>query len=342
MTMQTIFLTRYGNPEAAFEIKEVPVPEPKPRQILIKTEAFGLNFADVLARKGMYKAAPKPPCILGYEVVGKIIKKGNDVSEFNEGDRVIAFTRFGAYTEYAITEAYTAIKIPENTDAATATALATQYVTAYYAAYDLINLYAGEKVLIHAAAGGVGTALVQLCRLKGCEIYGTTSSNAKIQYLKTQGVHRPLNYLENDFEQEIIRISGRKSIDTIFDSIGGITFRKSRNLISPGGRIISYGAAERTDKKWGLLSTLNLLKNYGFIHPASLIMNSNSFLGVNMLVLADHKPEVINRCMKNVLDLFNRNLIKPKTGATFNYKEIAEAHKLLESRSSIGKIAVYW
>ncbi len=340
--MKAIFLRRYGNPEDAFEVRETALPEHSPSQILIKTEAFGLNFADVLARKGMYKPAPKPPCILGYEAVGEIIKMGNLVKGHKLGDRVIAFTRFGAYAEYTVTEASAAISIPEKMDTGTSLALATQYVTAYYAAFDLINLFPGQKVLIHAAAGGVGSALVQLCKLKNCEIFGTTSSDLKMDLLIKQGVDHPINYTKNDFENEIIRLAGKKSIDVVFDSVGGKVFSKSRNLLSPGGKLISYGASERTDKKLGILSTLNLLKNFGIIHPISLIMNSHSFLGVNLLSIADHQPHIISRCLKNVMELYEKQLIKPEIGGVFNYKEISEAHRLLELRKSTGKIIVSW
>ncbi len=340
--MKAIILKAYGEAYTAFEITETPVPEPSKSQILIKSEGFGLNFADVLARKGMYKPAPKPPCILGYEVVGKIVKAGSLANDLKEGDRVLAFTRFGAYAEYAIIEAHAAIKIPESLTTAKACALATQYATAYYAAYDLINLFAGQKVLIHAAAGGVGSALVQLCKLKGCEIFGTVGSEEKKQHILNQGVDYAINYLTHDFEKEIISISGKNSIDVIFDSIGGKAFNKSRALLSPGGKLISYGAAERTDKKWGILSTLNLLKNFGIIHPISLIMNSHSFLGVNLLSLADNKPETIARCLKKVMELYESGAINPEIGAVFNYKEISRAHHLLETRKTTGKIAVLW
>jgi len=174
--MQAIYTVKHGAPEIAFEKREIEIKEPGNDEIAIEVEAFGLNFADVLARLGLYKEAPPLPSVIGYEVVGKVVKIGADVKTVSQGDRVTAFTRFGGYTQYAITKGIAAVKIADDYPTGKALALATQYTTAYYAAYIAANVREGEKVLIHAAAGGVGTALVQLCKLKNCKIYGTAGS----------------------------------------------------------------------------------------------------------------------------------------------------------------------
>lgn len=340
--MKAIVLKKHGKPERAFEIKEQKIPEPRPGMVVIKVEASGLNFADVLARNGLYKDAPKPPSVLGYEVVGHVHSIGEGVGGFNEGDRVLAFTRFGGYAEYALTDARAIAKIPEKLDAAKAAALGTQYGTAYYGAYELVNLFEGDHVLIHAAAGGVGTALVQLAKAKGCIIYGTAGSDEKLEYLKSIGVHYPINYKKQDFYEEIRKMRGKQGLDVIFDSIGGTVFRKSMRLLSFGGKIVVYGAAGRMGRSWGLLSNLKLVWDYGFVIPVFLLMTSRSIIGLNMLRIADYKPKAMQRCLENLVKLLEEGKINPQVGGVFKAKDIAKAHELLESRKSTGKIVVMW
>src|ERR1017187_3128472 len=185
--MKAIYIIKHGGADEAFEVRETPKPVPKPGEVLVKVEAFGLNFADVMARKGMYRDAPPIPSLIGYDVCGTVERIGSNVANVAEGDRVTAMTRFGGYAEYALTDARAVAKIPENIDAAEATALTTQYCTAYYCAAEIVNLYQGDRVVIHSAAGGVGAALMQYAKYKGCEIFATTSSDSKVDLLKQTG-----------------------------------------------------------------------------------------------------------------------------------------------------------
>lgn len=194
--------------------------------MLIKVAAFGLNFADVMARRGMYKEAPPLPAILGYDVAGIIEAIGENVDTIKIGDRVTAMTRFGGYAEYAVTNASAVGVIPDNIDNAAATALATQYCTAYCAAAEMVNLYEGDKVLIQSGAGGVGTALIQYAKYKHCEIFATAGNDSKLNYLTSLGVQHPINYVSNDFEKEIKNVTGGKGVDVIFDAVGGKSVKK--------------------------------------------------------------------------------------------------------------------
>lgn len=215
--MKAIVLVRKGVPEIAFELRETKMPEPLPNQVLIKVEAFGLNFADIMARNGLYDDAPPMPSVLGYDVVGRIVKSGEKVTGLKEGQRVLALTRFGGYAEFVATDARAVIPVSETISAGEATALATQYSTAYYCAEEVTTLHEGDHVLIHAAAGGVGTALVQMARNKGCIIYGTASAG-KMKHLEEQGVNFPVNYREIDFAKAIQAIAGKRGVDVIFDN----------------------------------------------------------------------------------------------------------------------------
>jgi NADPH2:quinone reductase len=340
--MKVIQLIRYGEAEEAFKITETEKPEISKEEVLIKTETFGLNFADVMARRGLYKDAPPLPCVLGYEVVGRVVALGTNVTNLKEGQKVVAFTRFGGYAEYTKTKAAGVTVIPEELDNSSATALSTQYCTAYHAAYDMANIKNGETILIHVAAGGVGIALVQLAKLKGCIIIGTAGSEKKIKFLKDLGVDHTINYRENDFVDEIKKLPGNIKPDVIFDPVGGESFKKGKSILNYGGRIVTYGASDQLNRKKGLVSSLKLLFGFGFIHPVGLLMNSIGVLGVNMLRIADHKPEILKHALDEVVGMVERKEIRPYVGKEFKASEISEAHAFLENRKSIGKVVLHW
>ena len=340
--MKAVQLIKFGKAAQAFELGEIAKPVPGDNDVLIKVACFGLNYADVMARYGQYQDCPPLPAILGYEVSGTVEALGKDVAGLSVGDKVMSFTRFGGYAEYAIADSRGTVKIPSQFSMAEATALPTQYGTAYYCAYEMVNLFEGDHVLIHAAAGGVGTALIQLAKNKGCVIYGTAGSDEKLEYLKGLGVDFPINYRKSDFAKEIKGVRGSKGIDVVFDPIGGSNYKKSRKLLAHGGRIVSYGVSERSGKKGGILADLNLVFSFGFLHPVMFLMSSTGTIGVNMLRIGDHQPETLKRCMEGVVALADQGILKPYIGGTFSVNRIDEAHELLGSRNSIGKIVIEW
>jgi len=339
--MKAHVLIKTGSADLAFALQEVPKPTlTTPTQVLIKVQAFGLNFADVMARLGLYRDAPPLPAIIGYDVVGYVEAVGAQVKHVEVGDRVTALTRFGGYAEYAVTEAAGVAKIPEDMPNGVATALTTQYGTAYYCAEEMVRLFPEDHVLIHAAAGGVGTALVQLARHKGCTIYGTAGSDNKLDYLTQLGVHHPINYRKHDFAEEIKKLRGKDGLDVIFDPIGGSSVKTGVGLLAPAGRIVCFGASAATAKR--ILNLPRLLFEFGFYNPAFLLAQSRSILNVNMLRIADHRPHVLQRCLSAVVRLTTEGVLAPTVGGTFPAKDISEAHAFLESRKSIGKIVVEW
>ena len=340
--MKAIQLVKYGDSVEAFKIAEVDKPVIGSSEVLIKTKTFGLNFADVMARRGLYKAAPPLPAVLGYEVVGEISELGQDVKDFKIGQKVVAFTRFGGYAEFAKTDSRAIAVIPEEMDNGKATALSTQYCTAYYAAYDMANIQEGELVLIHAAAGGVGIALIQLAKKRACRIIGTAGSDEKLAFLKELGVDYTINYREKKFSIEIPEILGNEKPDVIFDPVGGKSFKMGKKLLNIGGRIVGYGASDQLNRKNNFISRIKLMLNFGFLHPVNLIFNSSGVLGVNMLKIADYKPEIIQRTLKNVVNLAVKNEIQPFVGKEFDASDISRAHDFFESRKSIGKIVLHW
>ena len=340
--MKAAFLVKNGNPDKAFEIKELPIPQAQAHEVCIQVSAFGLNFADVMARRGLYDDAPAKPCILGYDVLGKVHEVGADVKDFEVGDQVVALTRFGGYAEYATTDARAVVKVPKDIDPGEATALATQYSTAWYCGEEMVHLHEGDHILIQAAAGGVGTALVQLAKNKGCIVYGTASTG-KQDYLKSMGVDHPIDYRKVDFAKEIRKIRNGKGLDVVFDSIGGASVKHGYQLLDSGGRIVCYGAADMTTGgSKSIIKMLKVASGFGIHSPIGFLQSSRGMIGVNMLRIADDKPEVLQRTMFNVVDYYKKGIFKPKVGGTYKIDQLAEAHDLLESRKSIGKIVVLW
>ena len=228
---------------SGISLKEVESPKPLPHEVLIQNEVSGLNFADVMASKGLYRDAPPLPFVPGYDVVGKIVALGNKTENLQMGDRVCAFTRFSGCAEYSVAAYQGVVVIDKDWDASEAVALSTQYCTALYAAKYLGNIRSGERVLIHSAAGGVGRALVQYAKYAGCEIIATAGSHAKCEQVKNDGAHIVINYNENDFSSEIISSLGKKSMDVVFDAVGGENAKKGIQLLGPGGRFVGYGAS---------------------------------------------------------------------------------------------------
>lgn len=340
--MRAIVLVRYGAADQAFEIRELPTPEPGAGQVRIAVEAFGLNYADVSARQGTYQDAPPIPCVIGYEVVGRVDALGQGVDGPGVGRRVTALTRFGGYATHALTDARAVAPIPDDMDAGVAAALPTQYGTAYHCAEEMVRLHPGDHVLVQAAAGGVGTALVQLCKRRGCIVYGTAGSDDKLAYLRKLNVDYPINYRSEDFVNAVRRTRGNDGLDVIFDSLGGAAVRKGMQLLAAGGRIVCFGAASRTTGWPQLLHDIPFALSFGFPHPIPLLMNSKSIIGVNMLRLSDQRPLALKRCLDAVVELALSGELKPTVGGRFSVGEIAKAHAFLEGRGSIGKVVVTW
>lgn len=339
--MKAIHLIKYGNSDRAFEIKDIDIPTPGPNEIVIKTHATGLNFADVVARRGLYPDAPKNPAVLGYDVSGTIHAIGQDVKGFEMGQKVVALTRFGGYAEYAVAMSEGVAVLPDSYDYHMATALATQACTAYFCAEECTSLHPGDKVLVQAAAGGVGSLLVQLAKHRGCIVYGTASS-AKQSTLKDLGVDYPIDYTTSDFKS-IIKKSEPNGIDVVFDSIGGKSFSKGMKILGPGGRMISYGAASQINgKKTNKLIAAGVVFGFGLFTPIALLMESKSIITVNMLRIADHRPQVFKHVLNEVVKLAQQDIIKPTVSKTFAADDIAAAHDYLESRQSIGKVTISW
>ncbi len=337
--MKAFQLTKFGSAEKAFQLTDMPEPLPKSDEVIIEVEGFGLNYADVMARLGLYQDCPPLPCVLGYEAVGRVSAKGAETTGVEIGDRVTSFTRFGGYAEKVAATHLGVAKIEDDVSIGDGAALATQFCTAWYAAEECVRLHKGDKVLIHAAAGGVGTGLVQLCKRHACEIYGTAGSQEKLDFIAELGVDHPINYKKEDFYDYFKRQNIK--LDVVFDSIGGDYVRKAWKLLDAGGRLVMFGAAQMSDAS-NIFKKIGVGLGFGIYHPAQLLMAGKSLIGVGMLPLADEKPLTLKRCLDGVVDLYQKGELKPVVGGIFKADQLAEAHNFLANRKSMGKVVVSW
>src|SRR3954451_20514701 len=240
--MRVVALTGHGGPEV-LQVLERPDPPVGAGEIRIAVKAAGINFADTMARVGLYPDAPKPPCVMGYEVSGEVESLGEGVSDFAVGDRVVAGTRFGGHAELITVPADQVLPLPERLSFEQGAAFPVNYGTAYAALIVMGSLRQGDRVLIHAAAGGVGIAATQIARNAGAEIFGTASPS-KHDAIRAQGVTHPIDYRNQDFEAEAMRLSGGEGVDLIIDALGPTSFRKDYRLLRSGGRMVMDGRSE--------------------------------------------------------------------------------------------------
>ena len=256
--MRAVVLTRTGGPDV-LRVEERPDPPVGPRDVRIAVRAAGINFADLLARVGLYPDAPATPCVLGYEVAGEIESVGRGVSAYTIGDRVMAPTRFGGHAELVVVPAEQALPLPDRITFEQGAAFPVNYGTAHAALVIMGGLREGDRVLVHGAAGGVGIAATQICRNAGAEVFGTASA-AKHEAIRAQGVTHAIDYRSLDFEREVMRLTGNEGVDLVIDAQGPTSFRKDYRLLRPGGRLVMYGISEMSsDGRRDLPATLRAL-----------------------------------------------------------------------------------
>lgn len=258
------------------------------------------------------------------------------------GQRVAAFTRFGGYATRVVAPEAGVVPIPEDMEPGVALALTVQYCTAYHVAEHVTTMFEGDHVLVQAAAGGVGTALVQLAKRRGCIVYGTAGSAEKLKYLRELGVDHPINYREENFYEKIKAMRGKQGIDKVFDSLGGKAFKQGYKLLGPGGTIVGFGNASRSNSMRNVFGDLKTLFGFGFYSAAFVLVDSKAVVGVNMLRIADHKPAVLKQCLEAVVALAAAGEVKPTIGAEFSHDKLGDAHEYVATRKSIGKVFVKW
>lgn len=342
--MRAVVLTGTGGYDV-LQVQERPDPGVGPGEVRIAVKAAGINFADTMARVGLYPDAPKPPCVLGYEVAGEIESLGDGVTEHKVGDRVIAGTRFGGQAELVTVPADQALPLPSELSFEQGAAFPVNYGTAYAALIMVGSLREGDRVLIHAAGGGVGISATQIARNVGAEIFGTASAS-KHDAIKAQGVTHAIDYRAQDFEAEAMRITGGEGVDLIIDALGPSSFRKDYRLLRSGGRLVMYGLSENS--KEGKRDIPLTLKSLAAMPTATmpwwkslLVMNENKgVFGLNMLKWWDAEGN-LDRVIDPLMADLEAGRLQPVVAEAFPFDRAGDAHKFIAERRNVGKVVLF-
>jgi NADPH:quinone reductase-like Zn-dependent oxidoreductase len=335
--MRAIWITKAGGPEV-LEVREAADPAPGPGQVRVRVKAAGLNFAEVMARQGLYPDAPKTPFVAGYEAAGVIDAVGEGVTLLKVGERVMAMSRFGAHADTLVTSAQLVVAIPDAMTFEEAAAVPVNYITAYHMLFRVANLRARSKVLVHMAAGGVGIAALQLCRtVPGVITFGTASAS-KHEAIRAQGCDHAIDYRSADYGDEIRRLTGGKGVDIILDALGGKDWKKGMGLLRPAGLLIAFGFANMAsgDKK-DYLNLISQAVQIPLFTPLGLMNDNRGIAGVNIGHLWD-ELELLNEELGAVLDLYKEGKIKPQVSDVVPFDRAADAHRIIQSRKNIGKV----
>ena len=334
--IRQVCITRYGPPEVLC-VQEVPEPVLTAGAVRIAVRAIGVNFADIMARQGLYPDCPKPPVVVGYEVAGTVDAVGAGVTCLSQGQAVLALTHFGGYAEKVVVPMAQVFPLPDTMRFPTAAALPVNYLTAYVMLYICAHLQAAEHVLIHGAAGGVGLAAVQLCRLRQAHIYGTASAH-KHAFLRQQGVQHPIDYHHEDVAGTISRLTRGRGVDIVLDSHGGRSFAQSYSMLAPLGRLVMFGIS-RMSRRAGrnTLAALWQLLCLPWFHPVRLLNDNKTVIGVNLAHLWEHTA-LLRQAMDALLHLYQHDQLTPVIAETFPLTQAAQAHRYLQERRNIGKV----
>ncbi len=333
MRQKQALLTRVGGPEVV-EVVEREVPEPGPGEVRVKVRASGVAFADVLMRHGKYPGVPKPPFTLGYDVVGEVEELGTGVSGIEVGTRVAALTQIGGNAQSVVLPAGELVPVPEGVDAAEAASLTLNYVTAYQMLYRVAKLEPGERILVHGAAGGVGTAMLQLGRLQNLRVYGTASAG-KHDLVSGLGA-TPIDYRAEDFVQRTRALTG-DGVDAVFDAIGGGHLARSWRTLRRGGRLVGYGAGSVVEA--GGLATAGIFAGtLGRIALWNALPNGKRAAFYNIMGFKKRHPEAFEEDLSLLLGLLAGQKIQPVIADRLPLEDVARAHELVENAGVRGKI----
>ncbi|MCU0302671.1 MAG: zinc-binding dehydrogenase [Thermoanaerobaculales bacterium] len=336
--MRQVWIPRTGGPEV-LEVREAPDPTPGADQVRIRVAASGVNFADILARLGLYPDAPKPPLVVGYEVAGVVDRVGDRVSGLAEGDRVLALTRFGGYSDVVCAHHQLVAHIPDGLGFDGAASIPINWLTAWIMLVRLGGVRAGDRVLVHAAAGGVGQAAVQICRHRGAEVIGTASP-VKHERLAALGVAHCIDYRAGDFVTEVSRITGGRGVDIALDAIGGDSFARSYRCLASLGRLFVYGVSSfAPSTRRNLVAALTGLWRTPTFKPIPLMNHNRGVLGVNLGHLWDRGDE-LRAMLHEIITLFADGVFQPVVDRSFAFDEAPAAHLYIQQRKNFGKVVL--
>ena len=336
--MRQAVIQRRGSPDV-LTIREAPDPLPRPDELRIAVRATGVNFADIMARLGLYPDAPPLPAVVGYEVAGVVDAIGESVSEFRVGERVVALTRFGGYSTSVVVPAPQVFGTPATLSDVEAAAVPVNYLTALIALYRLANLAAGETVVVHGAGGGVGIAATQLAKLRGAVVIGTASAT-KLDAIRDLGVDHGIDHRQQNVREEIRRITKQRGADVILDPIGGRHVADSYRLLAPLGRLVIYGASSLATgerrRLWHVIRTVMAMPSF---KPLALMNDNRAVLGLNLGRLWNETGQ-LRGAMDLIFQEITAGRLRPVIANTFPLERAADAHRYIQSRANIGKVVL--
>jgi NADPH:quinone reductase-like Zn-dependent oxidoreductase len=332
--MRAVVITKQGDP-SVLQVQQRPdPPAPGPGQLQVAVRAAGVNFSDHLARVGLYPDAPKLPAVVGYEVAGTVEAVGDGVDPSRIGERVLAGTRFGGYAEIVNVAASDSVALPDALSFEQGAAVPVNYATAWAALHGYGSLRAGERVLVHAAAGGVGIAAVQFAKAAGAEVHGTASPG-KHQKLAELGVDRAIDYRRDGWWK------GLEPYDMVLDALGGTSLRRSYALLRPGGRLVGYGVSamqqgEKRSLRRAAPQALSMLRGFSLLDQ---LQDSKTVIGLNMLRLWDDRG-TLEPWISPLTSALRDGTVSPVVHAAVPFAEAPEAHRILAARENIGKVVL--
>jgi NADPH:quinone reductase-like Zn-dependent oxidoreductase len=330
--MRTVVITKHGGP-GVLEVQEQPDPQVAPGEVRIDVAAAGINFADVMARMGLYQDAPKTPCVVGYEVSGTILEVGDGVGGLTPGQRVVAGTQFGGYASQVVVPAADVVPLPDELSFEQGAAIPVNYATAWAGLIGFGSLQSGERVLVHSAGGGVGIAATQIAKRSGAEIYGTASpgKHARCEEL---GVDHVIDYTQSGWER------GLPQFDVILDAVGGKSFRTGYDLLRPGGRLVAFGAsAVVSGQRRNLVTALRTVIRMPRFNMIKQMSESKAVIGLNMLTLWKDRG-TLQPWIEPLREMLDDGTVKPVVAGEFGFEDAGAAQTMITERRNVGKVVL--
>jgi NADPH:quinone reductase-like Zn-dependent oxidoreductase len=341
--MKKIVIERPGG-HRRLKFKEFPLPTPKSNEVLIETSAAGINFADIFIRLGLYKSAKEFvgwPITPGFEFSGKVLKCGQNVSDLAEGASVFGVTRFGAYSSHLCVPRDQVFLIRENSrfNSDQWAAFPTVFLTAYYGLFHSIVLRPEMKILVHSAAGGVGGALLQLGNIAGCRMIGVVGSSHKVNTALEYGASVVIDKSKENLWAKAGDICP-DGFDVVFDGNGPATLKQSYNCLAPSGKLVTYGFHSMLSKRGGFRNYFKLAYEYFRIprwSPLNMTIANKSLIAFNLSYLF-HRLDILEESMRDLVQWVEEGKIKPPVLQNFPLEKVADAHRALESGTTVGKL----
>jgi NADPH:quinone reductase-like Zn-dependent oxidoreductase len=341
MKTRTILIERHGAPEVLVA-REVDLPEVGPDEIQVGVEATGVNFADLLMRAGLYATTPPRPYAPGFEVAGRVSRTGADVTSLHEGDPVLVLMRHGGYARDVVVPAASAVRYPASLSPAQAAAIPVVFLTAEACLFESARAREGERVLVLGAGGGVGTAAVQLARLRGLQVIGTAGSEKKREFVTRELGAEACFDSRGEWEPDVRALVGDRAIDVALDSVGGEATSSCRRLLAPFGRLVFYGLSDGLPgRRRNWLRVVRAWLRTPRFHPLSLIEPNIGIHGVHLLHLGAGEKTLPSR-LGEILGAMDDGKLKPVLDRTFPLDRdgAVAAHTYLHERRNLGKVVL--